>query len=487
MKKINFKFVSALIFNAFFAFCILTNAKADLPAGYCQVGCKMPYGVPAFDFAKKAAQAGDPNTGKPLGPTTLIPDDEGQGASKSVNTSDLLGNLGSVENWSAGSCGKSLNDDSWNEVAVVAPCSAYNSMLDRKALIIKGKHKSEGTPPPSTKVGDQFFQAASSPAAQKALDEEWYCRAFMADGSSGDGALKNNVCQPYDFIIGDNNIFGVGMQSKVCRSVTVPGFVPQVKYPVGGGFLGCRKGIPDGAQTSAYEWATYGIGFFGKYVPILDTANAQSAPIRQKVTQVSNAKFAGKELCPQNVTLENVTYEKPCPVYHESEETSISFAVGPIPITVDVGIVGDVAVNQWARVAPMWANGHDVPGFNISAYAKAYVNLVIAKAGVEANLTVLNDIYDLYGFSGVAFLPEGTPGLPNGKGFYFSEQLVGSDTITALAGNVAAFAKIPVPKFLGWKWKKYRYTIFSWPGLVTKGYVINQISGPTGMAFVKNN
>jgi hypothetical protein len=468
MKKI-------LVLGLFFI--ALPQTSFALPAGYCQVGCKGDKKVPAFDFAKKFSEKGDPNGG-PAKPQTKIPTEEGQAPSKVVETSLLLNELKNAENWSSQECGKSLNDDSWNTIEVVAPCADAREYYDRQAAMVRDQHKKSGAPPPSKENANSLYEQASSPPAQKNLDTQWYCR-FYAPGQ--DTALSNNVCKPGNFKLGKNELVAVGMTSLGCRSLMTPAFIPEIKRTFVSGTIGCRKGMPDGSLAAASERVAFSAWIFGQEISLLKANSGQHAPVHKDVRQISSNIFLGSNLCPQNLTNKKIAYDQTCPAYKVHQGVQQTFTVGPIPVTVEAGAEGEIGITHFARVAPMWANGRANAFANTVGYAKAYVNLGIVKGGAEADLTLLTGAYDVYGFGAAAYLPA-----QNGKAadFYFSEHISGFNKLSALRGSLAAFAKYPVPKFVGWKWKKFRFTIFTWPGLTTEGYLFNQVAGPLSLTHL---
>ena len=100
-------------------------------------------------------------------------------------------------------------------------------------------------------------------------------------------------------------------------------------------------------------------------------------------------------------------------------------------------------------------------------------------------LTFLEDTYQMSALSAVMHLPVGQ-GLTQ-EGFYFSAQQTGVNKFNALSGKINAFAEVPVPKWLGFRWKKFSVNIFQWAGINRTGYVIDKRETPTNVMMLPRN
>jgi hypothetical protein len=125
----------------------------------------------------------------------------------------------------------------------------------------------------------------------------------------------------------------------------------------------------------------------------------------------------------------------------------------------------------------MWSNGRGVPTAKLDGYANAAVDLWIAKAGIEAYINFVTLFLDNYAFSGALYTNTAAH-----RGFIYSSQISSQDGVSALAGNLSAFAKVRVPKFFGWKWKRWGVTLLDFPSAVTSnGWLYNE--GESSLPF----
>ena len=167
-----------------------------------------------------------------------------------------------------------------------------------------------------------------------------------------------------------------------------------------------------------------------------------TSPAQGNVSTVANIVMKGKTV----YTVPAILASAPEAKIDESRsdalfnwEDSVTFAVGPIPLTVEFGANGKAGASVNLRNSNMWSNGRGVPFADLNGFANAAVDLWIAKAGIEAQIKFVALALDNYAFSGALY---------NGaeKGFYHSSQLSAQQQLKALEGNLSAFAKVRVPR-----------------------------------------
>jgi len=142
---------------------------------------------------------------------------------------------------------------------------------------------------------------------------------------------------------------------------------------------------------------------------------------------------------------------------------TIHFSIGPIPISVKVGAQGSVALSYFLSVAPMSVKAQAVPKVRSNVYVQARVDLLLAYAGVNAALTLVNDDLTLGGELAIKFDE------PR-KGPYFAVKYFGLNNFEALKGSVSVFACISVPVFDD---PCYDTTLFSFGGFKVNGFLFN--------------
>ncbi|MFZ4715435.1 MAG: hypothetical protein ACOYL6_17050 [Bacteriovoracaceae bacterium] len=444
-------------------------APPTMPEGYCAQQCN-GRAVTPFNFIKRAQEMGDPNTGKPLGKQMSIPDESG--AMVLVDTKSFFSELTFMESFAAGQCGESLNSTTSNEIIVSGMCPATYKILDDSRATISASHKQQGTQAMNNQQASDAFRSGTSSESRRQLNEELYCRLKTNVGTN---AMANTECKPFNLKLGEEKILAVGMKSQVCKSFTSPEFVPEFQYPIGAGMYQCRRGLVPGTTTATQSNFVIGAWLFNKELAILRTDSAQVAILGTSSRHLSNNFFRGNQYCKQDITRDTIEFEESCPLARLSFSKSVTFPIGPIPLTVEAGVQGQLRVEHFSRVAPAWTNGRMKPIAETSGFASASINLLIIRAGVEASLLFLRESYDLFSLAAIKYMPA-TNSLQ--AGFYASEQLTGTNIIEALSGKISAFVAVPIPKFLGWRWKKFKFVIFEWAGLRTSGLVIDHRIGP---------
>jgi hypothetical protein len=458
-------------------FPIMASAQRapDLPPGYCYVGCRGERPVRPYDFVTAARRFGDPNSGGRLGSTVRVPSREGGPSDTPVATSSFLDELMLAENFAAGSCGVSLNDDRRGDIIdVVAPCGDIEKIMEANAHDARSQFRRSGNQPMSDQVAKQAYDIAMSQNQQTRLKDRLYCS--FVPGGRGSNQIDNQHCEPFDLLLGAERTLAAGMKSKICRRVSVPRFVPESRQVVGSGTIECRRGLPPRAATHTNGDVNFGIWIFNNQLTLLGMDSRQRGSLDQASTHFSRTVVRGNNVCQIDRSGDRISVDETCPVARQERRIGATFMVGPIPISVEAGAMGEVGTADFAKVGPLWANSRLGPYVDTAGFAAAYINLLIIRGGVEASLTFFNDRYFLSGLSAVAHVPQ-SPTTPR-EGFYFSEQLNGVNQINALSGRIDAFVQVPVPKFIGFRWKKFRLNIFQWGGFRATGYVIDRREGP---------
>lgn len=445
-----------------FALATPALAAPGLPPGYCWKKCAatLPPKTP-FDFKGKAKSSGDPNTGKPLGSTMKVPVEGG--GTKDVPTSDFFEQLQQFEEWSAKTCGENLNTE--GTVLVAAPC--YDDRLKNAWTVnVLNAHKASGPRAPSLDVINKFFAFAKSPAAKKALEESPWSRR-------GGAKTAFRKCWPKQIGAGAKDSFGVYIDGALCADFQAP--------PLPGG-VSVVKGVPAGSRTEVKAQGKAGVYVLGADLALVRAEARFHSPHGTNVERSAAAYVLGAKVWSEADKGTDVSWNLPVELGSFKKGASATFTIGPIPITVEAGANAKAGVNFMARLTDMWANGRASPYVDSAAYAAGYVNAFIAQAGVEATLTLLKDTLDLYGFAGVVV------GQAEGiTQFVFSVQAAGENKIEALNGHVDLFARIRVPKWIGWKWKTYQTELFRWGGVSTSGQIFAFMLANQPIATFVNN
>ena len=139
----------------------------------------------------------------------------------------------------------------------------------------------------------------------------------------------------------------------------------------------------------------------------------------------------------------------------------IYFTIGPVPVSVKVGVQGDVGCKLSATLTPLGVGGSAEPFVHTTAYAQVAVDVGVASAGVGGQLTLIN--YDLYVGGGMC-LQVNASGKP-----YFKWSSAACHGLEMLSGKIYVFVEVD----LGLWSKKYTHTLFHWKGFKTSGCLFN--------------
>ena len=138
--------------------------------------------------------------------------------------------------------------------------------------------------------------------------------------------------------------------------------------------------------------------------------------------------------------------------------------IGPVPVTLSASGKGAIGITGGLGYSAATLSATAKPYGNLTASATAAINLVVASAGVTANLTLIN----------AAVPAVASMKLLASNQFQYTVDV--DAQISSLSGNVQAWAKV----WYVFGSKKWTTTIASWSGL-TATYPIVDVHGCTGV------
>ncbi|MBE9033051.1 hypothetical protein IQ266_25265 [filamentous cyanobacterium LEGE 11480] len=148
----------------------------------------------------------------------------------------------------------------------------------------------------------------------------------------------------------------------------------------------------------------------------------------------------------------------------------IRFSAGPIPMRAKFGVRGSAGVRYAFALNPVKAAAYAKvnPFVRSRVYGEGGVDIVVAEAGVGANLVLLNDDLDVRARAKI--------GLASNNKAYLKLDMSAHNKLTALKGKLYAYAGVYVPRWGIPPWKKKRYdtTLFNWKGLTHQGYLFDE-------------
>lgn len=148
--------------------------------------------------------------------------------------------------------------------------------------------------------------------------------------------------------------------------------------------------------------------------------------------------------------------------------TTFRFTIGPIPMKASFGVRGAAGLRYELYASPRYASAKTTPFLNTQVYAEGGADIVIAGAGVGANLTLLNDELELGAKANIR------TDFDNRK-IFLDTNFYAYNKLDALSGNLYAYAYTYVPKFAipPWEEKRWNWKIWDWAGFHTEGYLFN--------------
>lgn len=187
-----------------------------------------------------------------------------------------------------------------------------------------------------------------------------------------------------------------------------------------------------------------------------------------------------------NVVFEDENYalkfEKTWEKKWEEEKVlaSANFMVGPIPVKVEAGVTGNIGFGLTVGYnAELYANG-DLFSVDLGAFARGGVSAVVASAGVQAALTLINNVFALDSNVGFALVSNDS----NKPHIYYGISL--TDDIDVISGKFGLYAEIAgvkwckkwgIPYPCGTKKSRYDLWLYQTPSLFKKSWTIYDKSG----------
>lgn len=224
----------------------------------------------------------------------------------------------------------------------------------------------------------------------------------------------------------------------------------------------------DGKGVSLSAEGRAAVSIFGQSLNLLQATASVTAPrsgglgAKLKVTTLGIDQVVLDETKPAswNKTGE---FSKSLP---DSFRVEHNFSIGPIPVSVEVGARASVKVPYYVGLLPGHAMAWIIPEVKSSAYAQAAVDVEVeifgieagAEAGVELNLTLLDDRLTIFGS-----VKQGQ----DAKGKFIEDNFISRNDLHALKGRVLVYVELRAGSLS----KRFDDEVFSFGG-------INHISTP---------
>lgn len=142
------------------------------------------------------------------------------------------------------------------------------------------------------------------------------------------------------------------------------------------------------------------------------------------------------------------------------------FPLGPIPLSVKVGIRASAGIQYCISLSPLYADAQFGPFVSSNIYAQAGIDLIIVGAGVSCSLTLLDDSLILQVKVGLD--------ADDQKGPYVFAEFSIYDSFEALSGELDFYVYVYVPSWSlpPWKKKYWHWELADWEGYHALGYIV---------------
>jgi hypothetical protein len=144
---------------------------------------------------------------------------------------------------------------------------------------------------------------------------------------------------------------------------------------------------------------------------------------------------------------------------------STTIMVGPIPLDLKIGAHGSAGLQYSMKLTPMSVSLSGGPTVNASVYGQAGVDLVVASAGVNVSMTLVNWKMNFSADAGLGWL----------FGFYVYDDIYADSNLNMLSGSAGLYANVTYPcwSIPPWCTSGYSDNLFSWSGLKYNSVLFN--------------
>ncbi len=132
------------------------------------------------------------------------------------------------------------------------------------------------------------------------------------------------------------------------------------------------------------------------------------------------------------------------------------YTIGPVPVTSEIGFEGDIEATPSFGAKELGLSIGIVPNLALSGFMNAAIDYVVAKAGVEVQLIILNEQLSFMAYGQREIDP-----ITSERVLKFG--VSGDSVLTALKGALKAYAEVNLANLIK---KKYQTVLFEYPGIV---------------------
>jgi hypothetical protein len=447
-----------------FALCFFNH---NLYAGTCSndfIENRKPT-LPFVPFPMK-----DPETGKSLLPNDIITLQDKNNKSYQVKAIDFFNQINSLE-YSLNLWGYSLRD----------PDGSYNlSSLDMCSKLLDQQKDA---------IQKAFI---TDPANKMSTYEEWkknienIYNVYKSAIPSFDDLSRYGDNSKFDDFITTVQAFDV--PRAIIKKPQLRSFQKEKNWSFEKGqkskfYIAGNAGYKISAGTSGvFSDARAGLNgaVLGVWDGSIADANAiANAPSAENGKLSVTANVFGKTLFASNQDLGKLGYKDEKTLFDTpvNYETSVRFAIGPIPVRLAAGIRGNNVMKWGIEIVPLELQTYLHHYAGIDAYASAAVDIYVAGAGVTGRLLLIAVNTQVSASAYVDFTDQPSLKL----------QLVGTTELDALNGDLRVYVYAYLPTWKFWKRflerKEWSTTLASFSGYQLKGNIFDYSATLTPTGF----
>ena len=456
--------IKIIILNFTFLSCIL---HFNLFAGTCSndfIENRKP-ALPFVPFPMK-----DPDTGKSLFPNDTITLQDRDNKSYQVKAIDFFNQINSME-YSLNQWGYSLRDpDGSYNLSSLDMCS---KLLDQQKDAIQ-----------KALISDPVNQMSTYDEWKKHIEDTY--NIYKSAIPSFDDLARYGNTEKFDDYITTVKAFDV--PRAIIKKPQLGSFRKEKNWSFEKGekskfYISGNAGYKISAGTSGV-FSDAHAGLNGAVLGVWDGSIAEAnaianAPSAENGKLSVSANIFGKTLFALNQDLGKLGYKDEKTLFDTpvNYETSVRFAIGPIPVRLAAGIRGNNVMKWGIEIVPLELQTYLQHYAGIDAYASAAVDIYVAGVGVTGRLLLIAVNTQVSAGAYVDFSDQPSLKL----------QLVGTTELDALNGDLRVYVYAYIPTWKFWKGflerKEWSTTLASFSGYQLKGNIFDYEARLTPTGF----
>jgi|GEM_PF-5959546 len=193
------------------------------------------------------------------------------------------------------------------------------------------------------------------------------------------------------------------------------------------------------------------------YMPVIGTPTAEARVLA-----------LGYEVWSDSIAAPELTFDRDFTLLNFDKAVSAPFKIGPVPATVSAGARARLDTHVHGVLAIANARGTLTPKLASGGYAQVAVDAIIARAGVDGEVELLNDTVRIDGVVGLGVDVSKKP-----VQVFFAGEAKGTNELSALSGRINLFAETAKDG------KFFEKEFFRWEGVKNNNVLFSNVLKPT--------